>query len=197
MRTATVDLPLGASIRFRDYLLENVYLRATEVQRSEIIALWQGEGVVRDAGERERRSHEAVFLIRAPSGELAGLSTVGLARVEDGRTFYTYRMFLRKRDRIPYLMVAVVIATRDFLRNFKHPELQPAGILHVNENPKLMRPGAKRLFARFGYRFWGKTADGQDVWAADFAEPTTGRVCGMAESGEQPVAEGDVLERGF
>ncbi len=197
MRTTNPDFPPAMTRRFRDYLLENVYLRATEVQRSEIIALWQGEGVVRDAGERERRSHEAVFLIRAPSGELAGLSTVGLARVEAGRTFYAYRMFLRKRDRIPNLMVAVVIATREFLRDFKHPELRPAGILHVNENPKLMRPGARRLFARFGYRFWGKTADGQDVWAAEFAEPNAGTPCGMAGSREQPAAEGDALGKGF
>ena len=170
MRTTNPDFPPAMTRRFRDYLLENVYLRATEVQRSEIIALWQGEGVVRDAGERERRSHEAVFLIRAPSGELAGLSTVGLVRVEGGRKFYAYRMFLRKRDRVPYLMVTVTQATRDFLRNFAHPEFQPSGMLIVAGNPKLMRPGVQKLFARHGCRYWGKTPWGEDVWAVDFGE---------------------------
>src|SRR5207245_7892886 len=131
---------------------------------SEIVALWNGAGAVKDPEEAERRSREAVFLVRAKSGELAGLSTVGLSRVEDGRMFYEYRMFLRKRDRIPYLMVAVTAATRDFLRNFRHPDLQPAGMIHINENPRLMKPGARRVFVRLGYRYWRMPPRGADVW---------------------------------
>ena len=67
-------------------------------------------------------------------------------------------------------MVAMVKATRDFLRNFKHPVSQPAGILHVNENPKLMRPGVRKLFARNGYKYRGQTSLGEDVWVAEFDE---------------------------
>jgi len=172
MRTVAPDVSRAADVRFRDYLLENVYLRTTEAQRSEIIALWREEEALTDQAEAERRSHEAVFLVRTASAELAGLSTVGLVRVKDGRTFYAYRMFLRKRDRVPYRMVAVIIATRDFLRTFQHPELQPAGMLHVNENPKLMRPGARKLFERLGYRYWGRTPRDEEVWAVEFDAQT-------------------------
>ncbi len=173
MRTANPDLPCARNLRFKDYLLENVYLRATEAQRAEVMALWHNERAGRNSREAKRRSHQVVFLVRAGSGELAGVCTVGLVRVEDGRMFYAYRMFLRKRDRVPYLMAAVTVATRDFLRNFEHPEVQPAGMLIVAGNPKLMRPGVQKLFARHGLRFWGKTPWDEDVWAQEFDERET------------------------
>ena len=91
-------------MRFNDYLLENVYLRTTDAQRAEIMALWQQEGAVPDPAERARRSREVVFMVRNAVGELAGLCTVGLTRVQVGRVFYAYRMFLRPQDRMPYLM---------------------------------------------------------------------------------------------
>jgi hypothetical protein len=162
-----------ADVRFKDYVLEGVYLRASRAQRAEIIAFWTQERAVADPQEAARRSHEAVFIVRNASGELAGLSTVGFMKVPDGRTFYAYRMFLRPRDRVPYLMLAVVLATRDFLKIFRHPAVQVAGLLHVNENLKLMRPGMRRLFQRNGYSYWGKTPAGEDVWAVEFDHQAT------------------------
>jgi hypothetical protein len=171
MSAANPQLAPAPDLRFRDYLLQNVYCRTTSGQRSEVIAFWRDEEALNNTAEAERRSHEAVFLVRTSSGELAGLSTVGFMRLRDGRTFYAYRMFLRKQDRVPYLMLAVVLATRDFLKAFPHPDMQPTGILHVNENPKLRRPGMRRLFEREGYRFWGTTPQGEDVWAVEFDSP--------------------------
>jgi hypothetical protein len=162
--------PTG-QLRFHDYLLENVYLRTTRAERSEIIALWRDEDALDDHADAKRRSREAVFLVRNASGELAGVSTVGFVRIKDGRIFYNYRMFLRTRDRVPNLMTGVVLASREFLRTFQHPELQPDGLLHINENPKLMRPGARRVFERIGYRYWGKTSQDEDVWAMEFDQP--------------------------
>jgi hypothetical protein len=80
-------------------------------------------------------------------------------------------MFLRERDRVPYLMITVCDATRDFLRTFKHPVSQPCGMLNVNENLRLMGPGVRKLFARHGYRYWGQTSRGEDVWITEFGEP--------------------------
>ena len=156
-------------MRFNDYLLENVYLRTTDAQRAEIMALWQQEGAVPDPAERARRSREVVFMVRNAAGELAGLCTVGLTRVPDGRVFYAYRMFLRPQDRMPYLMWAVTDGTRDFLRGFTHPDTPTAGLYLITENPKLMRPGMKRSFQRHGYSYRGKTVHGLDVWVAEFA----------------------------
>jgi peroxiredoxin len=173
-------------IRFKDYLLQNVYLRTTRAERSEIIRLWHEEEAINDPAEAKQRAAEAVFLVRTASGELAGLSTVGLVRARDGRTFYAYQMFLRKQDRVSYLMLAVVLATRDFLSTFRHPTSQPAGMVHVNENTKLMRPGLRKLFERHGYSYWGVTAEGEDVWAVEFGSQakSLARAAKVARSAE-------------
>ena len=170
MSTASPELASGLNLHFKDYLMENVYLRTTEAQRSEMVELWRNEGSGLEGADAERTSHEAVFLVRNRSGELAGVSTVALIRVKDGRRFYSCSLFLRPRDRVPYLMINVCDATRDFLRTFKHPLAQPAGMLNINENPRLMRPGARRIFVRHGYTYWGQTSKGEDVWATEFGE---------------------------
>ena len=170
MSTASPEVTSGLNLRFGNYLLENVYLRTTERQRAEILELWRAEQVGLAGADAERSSREAVFLVRTHSGELAGASNAALVRLKDGRRFYSLTLFLRKADRVPYLMVAVCDATRDFLRSFKHPVSQPAGMLNINENPKLMRPGMRKIFARHGYRLWGQTARGEDVWVTLFAE---------------------------
>ena len=170
MSTASPELASGLNLHFKDYLMENVYLRTTEAQRSEMVELWRNEGSGLEGADAERTSHEAVFLVRNRSGELAGVSTVALIRLKDGRRFYSCSLFLRPRDRVPYLMINVCDATRDFLRTFKHPLAQPAGMLNINENPRLMRPGARRIFVRHGYTYWGQTSKGEDVWATEFGE---------------------------
>ena len=159
------------NLHIKDYALENVYLRTTEAQRSEILALWRNEGAGLEGADAVRSSREAVFLVRTSSGELAGVSTVALVRLKDGRRFYSMSLYLRKADQaVPYLGITVCDATRDFLRKFKHPVAQPAGVLNVNENPRLMKPGVRKLFARHGYRYWGQTANGEDVWVTEFDE---------------------------
>jgi len=157
-------------LRFGDYVLEDVYLCASEEQRRESMAFWLEHKAVSDPNERARRSHEVVVMVRNGEGELAGLSTVGLTRVGDGRIFYAYRMFMRPRDRVPYLMWKVTDGSRDLLRNFTHPQGHVAGLLIVTENPKLMRRGMKRDFQRHGYHYQGKTPQGLDVWAVEFGE---------------------------
>ena len=162
---------LGLNFSFKDYLLENVYLRTTEAQRAEILALWRSEGAGIQGEDADRSSYEAVFLVRARSGELAGVGTVALVRLKKGGRFYSFSMFLRKRDRVPNLTLTVLNATRDFLRDFKHPVAQPVGMLSVSENSKLMRPGVRKLFERHGYKFFGQTARGEDVWLVEFGAP--------------------------
>ena len=170
MNAANDEVSPGLNRHFNGYLLENVYLRTTEAQRVEILELWRKEGSALQGAEAERSSREAVFMVRAPSGELAGVSTVALIRLSDGRRFYSFSLFLRGRDRVPYLMTKVCDATRDFLRNFKHPLAQPAGMLNINENRRLMKPGMRKIFARHGYRYWGQTSRGEDVWITEFGE---------------------------
>ena len=157
-------------MNFKNYRLDNVYLKTSAEQRAKIADFWLREKAIADPDEAERRAHEVVVMIyRHDNGALAGVSTVGLTRTGDGRVYYAYRMFLREKDRVPYLMWTVIAATRDFLCTFEHPKAQPLGILHVNENVKLMRPGVRRFFARHGYRYCGQNRRGQDLWLAEFA----------------------------
>jgi hypothetical protein len=162
----------GLNRRFKDYLLENVYLATTEAHRGEILALWRNGGATLEAEpeEADRRSRETVFMVRASTGELAGVSGVALVRVKGRRRFYAYSTYLRGQDRVPYLMLAVLNATRDFLRGFQHPKSKPEGMLLVTENHKLMRPGVRKLLVRHRYQYWGRNAKGEDVWAVEFAE---------------------------
>jgi hypothetical protein len=74
-------------------------------------------------------------------------------------------------------MLAVPNATRDFLRDFRHPIAQPDGMLLVTENRKLMRPGMRKLFTRHGYHYWGRNAKGEDVWAVEFGESANPNAC--------------------
>lgn len=171
MNTAKPELATGLNLHFKDYVLENVYLRTTEAQRLEMLELWRSEESGLEGPGAERSSREAVYMVRAPSGQLAGVSTVALIRLKDGRRFYSCSLFLRPRDRVPYLMINVCDATRDFLRTFKHPVAQPDGMLNINENPRLARPGVRKLFARHGYKYWGQTARGEDVWITEFGDP--------------------------
>jgi hypothetical protein len=154
---------------FHDYRLEAVYLAVSDVQREEIIRFWREQGAVLNLREAERRSREVVFMVRNGAGDLAGLCTVGLARLPgETRPYYAYRMFLRQQDRVPYLMRTVTYATWEFLRDFDHPQGRRAGMLIVTENPKLMRPGIRRYLERHGYRYRGRNRKGLDVWVAEF-----------------------------
>jgi hypothetical protein len=77
-------------------------------------------------------------------------------------------MFLRCEHRRPHLMREGTNAARDFLRGFRHPHANPAGMLIVTENRKLMRPGMKRYLERHGYQYRGRDPRGLDVWLAQF-----------------------------
>jgi hypothetical protein len=160
-------------ITFHDYRLEAVYLAVGATQREEIIRFWREQRAVLNPAEAERRSREVVFMVRNGAGELAGLSSVNLTRLPDeDRPYYAYRMFLRQQDRTPYLMRVVTNVTRDFLRDFDHPQVRPVGMLIVTENPKLMRAGIHRYFERHGYRYQGRNRKGLDVWVAEFGART-------------------------
>ncbi|MCX7098149.1 MAG: hypothetical protein NTV43_09645 [Methylococcales bacterium] len=155
-------------LRFNNYRLENVYLATSDEQRRAIGAFWLDEKALPHHVRAEQRAHEVVIMVyTADSNELAGVSTASPRRA-GGRLYYAYRMFLRPQHRVPYLMWAVITATRNFLAGFNHPKVQAAGMLHINENPKLMKPGIRRFFLRHGYRYCGKNRHGHDIWVINF-----------------------------
>lgn len=160
----------AATLHFKGYRLENVYRATSAERRAEAVAFWLAQGALASRREAQRRAFELVYLVRSCHGTLAGMSTVALKYGARGQnSYYAFRMFLRREDRVPYLMRTVVNATHDLLRSLDEPAPQPAGMLIVTENPKLMRPGIRRYFQRHGYLFRGTTPAGLDVWLAPFA----------------------------
>lgn len=162
-------------MRFKQHRLENVHLHTTSEQRSEVVRFWLDEKALSNTAEAERRAHELVFLIRRNDvcGTLVGVSSAGLMRARNGRRYWTYRMYLRKQDRIPYLSLAVTDATCAHLKERASREGDADGMLIVTENPKLMRRGARTLFQRRGCRHVGRTPRGLDLWLMDFTPPPT------------------------
>ena len=81
--------------------------------------------------------------------------------------FYFYRMFIRPGDQIPGMMRVVTLATRDFLKP-QHAPGGPGGFITIFENPKLMRPGLRRMMERNGFTHASRTPKGFDIWRFDF-----------------------------
>jgi GNAT superfamily N-acetyltransferase len=136
--------------------------------RSEAIGFWLGHRLLGESCLVERRSHELVYLARAPDGQLAGLATVGLGRrTHDGRNIYDLRVYVAPPHRGSPLALALVQSSRELLRadSLVHPA---AGLRVIAEIPKLARPGIRRYLERHGFVHRGRTSQGFDCWVAPF-----------------------------
>lgn len=153
---------------FHGYTLTPVYRIVTFEQRNEAIRFWFEQGAINESCVAERRSHELVYLARAPDGRLAGLSSVSLGRRNpDGRTVYDLRLFIAPGHRIPYLVREMTNRTRDLLK--ADSQAHPASGMRLSaDNPKLMRPGIRRYLERQGFVFRGPDRHGVDRWFAPF-----------------------------
>ncbi len=177
-RLAQIDPAQGTSGRsdalpdgggeYRGYRLVPVYRGVTTEQRGEAIRFWFEQGAINESCVAERRSHELVYLARAPNGHLAGVTSVSLGRRNpDGRTVYDLRVFIAPAHRIPYLVRELTNRTRALLKedSQKHPA---SGMRLVADNPKLMRPGMRRYLERHGFLFRGTDRHGVERWFAPF-----------------------------
>lgn len=154
-------------LAYHDYRMQNVFGEKPEGLRREIVAFWRANRALR-RGEAEawRRSNEVVLVIRNPEGEIAGVTSVYAAAFR-GATYYFYRMFIRRGDRVPGMMRFATLETRHFLQR-QHAPGGPKGMIVISENPKLMNPGMRRMMARGGFTDAGKTPKGLDIWRFDF-----------------------------
>ncbi len=84
---------------------------------------------------------------------------------DDGNWFFN-RMFIRPKYRNSRLMVIGTAAMLCYLTT-RHANQGIKGVISENENPKLHRPGVRRLFERSGYRYLG-SARGRKVWYFPF-----------------------------
>ena len=156
----------SAGDQFHGYALIPVYRTVTAAQRREAIAFWFEHGALTETCIAERRSHELVYLARAPGGRLAGLTTVSLGRrSQDGRNVYDFRIFIAPADRVPYLALELTHRSRDLLRHDSRTT-PAAGMRLISANPKLAGPGIRRYLERHGYQYRGQDRQGRNLWFA-------------------------------
>lgn len=159
---------MAASYDYQGYAVENVYRVISPALRDEIVEMWLRNQALPNRELALQRVDQVFLSIRNPAGQLAGVATVYIDDFQQrGNPYYFFRMFIQPHDRIPGLMRFGAILTRDLLRG-QHKPGGPQGIIHVNENQKLMRPGMRRMFERNGYEYMGRDPKGQDIWRALF-----------------------------
>jgi len=155
-------------LNYHGYRIINVFGPKGEDLRAEIVQFWLRNRALTDVREAQRRSHEVVFTIRNPRGELCGVNTLYVADfLRPGNAYYFHRMFIQPPDRISGMMRFVTAATLTFLRDLDTPD-KPNGVVGVAENVKFRRKGARRTLERLGFQWVGRDARGCDVWKVDF-----------------------------
>ncbi|MGH8400686.1 MAG: hypothetical protein ACRESU_06245 [Gammaproteobacteria bacterium] len=150
------------------YRFEAVFPKPAVEIAEQVIAFWLRERALPNEAAAQQRVAQLVYVIRAPDGEIAGVSTAYTGPVPNlGGTFYFYRMFIRRPDRVPGMMRRVTEMTFDTLRE-RTPAGGPEGVVVVAENRKLHRPAAERQLERAGWHKTGLDTRQQPVWLRRF-----------------------------
>lgn len=154
----------AAGFGFRDLRIVPVFGCLGRQRAAELSEFWLSRGAIRDPAEARRRTAEAVFLVLADE-RIVGVNTVYRAQLGE---YWFYRRFMDPAHRLAGLGPRLFRATVELLAGRRDADGNPRGIAVVAENPKLARPGARRMLARLGLRACGQTPRGQDVWRLDF-----------------------------
>lgn len=158
-----------AELRYGPYRLVSTWRQPQHPLFPELVEFWLREGAIPQRAEAERRTADAVYVILAPSGEIAGACTVYIDDLRGpGDPYWFLRLFIRAQDRRPGMMTFICKATRDNLLAHRTPTDRPQGVVIVTENAKLMRPGLRRTLRRAGCAYGGVTPAGHDLWIYEF-----------------------------
>ncbi|MFT6005756.1 MAG: pimeloyl-[acyl-carrier protein] synthase [Pseudoalteromonas tetraodonis] len=144
-----------AQFDYDQYRLINVFGKISVDQQQACIAMWSRAGVKLSAQEAQKRALQVCYLIQQRSSEkIVGVSTLYLdTSLGDDELFYANRMFIEVEHRSSRLMIT---GTAMLICYAKQALANKAirGIININENTKLSRPGMQRIFQRLGYRYF-------------------------------------------
>lgn len=139
---------------YDQYRLINVFGKITAQQQQACIAMWSRAEIQISIQEAQRRARQVCYLIQQRSNQkVIGVSTLYLeASLGDDELFYANRMFIEQKHRSSRLMITgtamLICYAKQALANNGI-----RGIININENAKLSRPGMQRIFKRLGYRY--------------------------------------------
>ncbi len=159
------DLP---SFEFGAYTLKNVYQKITERQQYACVEMWLRNRVIpNEQAALERSKQVCYFITETASNKLIGVNTLYLGQVnQDGPQVYLNRMFIDPKFRDSRLMITGTAMMLAYAKTHLSDK-GISGVVNINENRKLSRPGMNRIFDRLGYRKQGMK-DGQVVLFYEF-----------------------------
>ena len=143
-----------AQFDYDEYRLINVFGKITAEQQRACIEMWSRAGVLSSPREAQQRALQVCYLIQHRDSEkVIGVSTLYLdAALGDDELFYANRMFIDAEHRSSRLMITgtamMICYAKQMLANNG-----VRGVININENTKLSRPGMQRIFKRLGYRY--------------------------------------------
>lgn len=141
---------------YGSYRLRNVFGKINEQQQQACIELWLKNHVLPNRQAAVERSKEVCYLIEDTRNEqVIGVNTLYPGHLDKGHTkVWLNRMFLDPQHRATRLMI---IGTALMLCYAKTnlTDQGMVGVVNVNENRKLSRPGMQRIFQRLGYKHLG------------------------------------------
>lgn len=151
------------------YTLHNVFTKISDAQRQACVELWLRNRVLPSAEAAWARTDQVCYFItNANNNELVGVNTLYQDSLQPGgATFWMNRMFLDPKARSGRLMITGTALMLCYAKT--HLSDQGAGgVVNVNENRKLSRPGMAKIFQRLGYQKIGHQ-HGNEVLLFDFA----------------------------
>lgn len=159
------DLP---SFEWGGYRMENVFEAIDPSRQQACVELWLLVGAITSPRAAWDRSRQVCYLMwHKDTGELAGLNTLYLdGPTGDTPACFVNRMFIRPDHRRSRLMIVATAATICYAK--AELEGRARGVLNINENPKLARPGMRRIFGRLGYQP-REPREGKDAWFFEFS----------------------------
>jgi len=158
--------------QFGDYLLTNVFENVTPEVADACIHLWRRNRVIPTNDAARTRTKEVCYCITDQnSGKVIGVNTLYRAQLgPDSREFWLNRMFIDPAHRDTRLMIVGTAMMLCFAKTELEQRGLP-GVVNINENRKLSRPGMQRIFSRLGYRPIG-WQNGNEVILFRFADVT-------------------------
>jgi hypothetical protein len=155
---------------FGRFALRNVFGSITENQRQQCVELWLDNNVLPNQRAALERSNEVCYMLSdLESQRIIGVNTLYPGTLgNQGAPVWLNRMFIDPHHRSTRLMITgtamMLCYAKTTLSNQGH-----VGVVNVNENRKLSRPGMQRIFERLGYRRIGWQA-GNEVLLFRFSD---------------------------
>src|SRR6476620_2451538 len=115
--------------------------RQDSVGEEDILQLWRRSGAVPET-EAKRRLPEVLLVATTGDGELVGLSSIRVKRVEHlAMDLWNYRVFVAEEHRQSNVMVTLAVRGRDLLqeRFVSGEDPRAGGILYEIENHSLLK----------------------------------------------------------